>query len=417
MLTESMPLLSMRSSSCLRWLIPALLVGTSALAQGAPTSVGLLAVDGSAVEPGMGAILTDALRRNLPQLQGMRIEPRTHDLAEVKMVFGCGDDRADCMTKVGRNLEVNRLIYGSIRKQGANHVVQIRQLNVSDGTVEKTLSETVPKQLLMQPSLRLDELCQRWLRMLLIEGLRGGVVVNSNPPGALVSLDGQPVGRTPYAASSLDVGNHVIKLELTGYNQVVRTAQIRGNETTSLDEQLATRPEQPSVAAPEKPGRAINWVPVLRYSSYALYGLAGVAAVAAIGSWGAMSKAEDRASAHIDTLIGELGPRAVDYAAFFGNRGRLSSCQGPDGLVGNSTYDAYVSDCQSGNRLASAASGLWVAAGTFGIAGVATMLTAHYLKKNAAELSSPASEKTLSSLRVLPTIVPNGAMVHAAIDF
>ena len=127
-----MPLLSMRSSSCLRWLIPALLVGTSALARGAPTSVGLLAVDGSAVEPGMGAILTDALRRNLPQLQGMRIEPRTHDLAEVKMVFGCGDDRADCMTKVGRNLEVNRLIYGSIRKQGANHVVQIRQLQLDD---------------------------------------------------------------------------------------------------------------------------------------------------------------------------------------------------------------------------------------------------------------------------------------------
>jgi hypothetical protein len=69
----------------------------------------------------MGAIVTDSLRRNLPQLQGMRIEPRTHDLAEVKMVFGCnGDDRAECMTKVGRNLEVSRLIYGSIRKQGAN---------------------------------------------------------------------------------------------------------------------------------------------------------------------------------------------------------------------------------------------------------------------------------------------------------
>jgi hypothetical protein len=269
----------------------------------------------------------------------------------------------------------------------------------------------------MQPSLRLDELCQRWLRSLLVEGLRGGVDVNSSPPGALVFIDGEAVGRTPFSSTTLDVGHHVIKLELTGYDQVVKTVQVRGNQTTSLDEQLLNRAIWPSGTASPKPTRPINWVPILRYSSYALYGLAAVSAVAAIGSWGAMSKAEDRASGHIDSLLTELGPRAADYSGFFTNRGKLSTCQGPGSLVGNQSYDGYLAECQQGNRLASAASGLWVAAGTFGIAGVATMLTAHYLKKNAAELSSPASEKTLSSLRVLPTIVPNGAMVHAAIDF
>jgi hypothetical protein len=406
----------MRSSSCLRLVLPLLLLGATELAHGAPTSVGLLAVDGSAVEPGMGAILTDALRRNLPQLHGMRIEPRTQELAEVKMVFGCSDERADCLTKVGRNLEVSRLIYGSIRKQAGNYTVVVRQLNVSDGTVEKTLSETVPKQLLMQPSLRLDDLCQRWLRSLLVEGLRGGVVINSNPPGALVYVDGQAVGRTPFAASSLDVGNHVIKLELTGYDQVVKTAQVRGNQTTTIDEQLATRLTQPEVAAPEKPGRAIHWVPILRYSSYALYGLAAVSAIAAIGSWAAMSKAEDRASSNIDTLIAELGPRAVDYAGFFSNRGKLSSCQGPSGLAGNAASDAYLADCQSGNRLAGAASGLWVAAGTFGVAGVAAMLTSHFMKKSDAVVPSERTDKPIS-VRVLPQLGPNGAMVHAAFDF
>lgn len=295
MRTESMPLLSMRSRSCLRWLVSAVLVGAAPATQAAPTSVGLLAVDGSAVEPGMGAIVTDALRRNLPQLHGMRIEPRTQDLAEVKMVFGCNDERADCMTKVGRNLEVSRLIYGSIRKQGGAYVVLVRQLNVSDGTVEKTLSESVPKQILMQPSIRLDELCQRWLRSLLVEGLRGGVDVNSSPPGALVFIDGEAVGRTPFSSTTLDVGHHVIKLELTGYDQVVKTVQVRGNQTTSLDEQLLNRAVWPSDTASEKPAHPINWVPILRYSSYALYGLAAVTAVAAIGSWGAMTKAEDRA--------------------------------------------------------------------------------------------------------------------------
>ncbi len=416
MLTESMPLLSMRSRSCLRWLVSAVLVGAAPATQAAPTSVGLLAVDGSAVEPGMGAIVTDSLRRNLPQLHGMRIEPRTQDLAEVKMVFGCNDERADCMTKVGRNLEVSRLIYGSIRKQGGTYVVLVRQLNVSDGTVEKTLSESVPKQILMQPSIRLDELCQRWLRSLLVEGLRGGVDVNSSPPGALVFIDGEAVGRTPFSSTTLDVGHHVIKLELTGYDQVVKTVQVRGNQTTSIDEQLLNRAIWQSETASEKPAHPINWVPILRYSSYALYGLAAVSAVSAIGSWGAMSKAEDRASGHIDNLLTELGPRAADYSGFFTNRGKLSTCQGPGSLVGNPSYDGYLTECQQGNRLASAATGLWIAAGTFGVVGLASMLTAHFLKKNEAIVTRKASGQPIS-VRVLPSIVPNGAMVHAAIDF
>ena len=38
--------------------------------------------------------------------------------------------------------------------------------------------------------------------------------------------------------ATLDVGHHVIKLELTGYDQVVKTVQVRGNQTTSLRLQI-----------------------------------------------------------------------------------------------------------------------------------------------------------------------------------
>lgn len=272
----------------------------------------------------------------------------------------------------------------------------------------------MPKQILMQPSLRLDELCQRWLRSLLIEGLRGGVVVHSNPPGALVSIDGQPVGRTPYTNGMLDVGNHVIKLELTGYEQVVKTASVKGNQTTTIDEQLLSRAVFAAGPSPQKPSRPIHWTPILRYTSYALYGLAGVSAIAAIGSWAGLNKAEERASGHIDTLLAELGPRATDYTSFFTNRGKLSSCQGPDALVGNPTYDGYQSECQLGNRLAGAATGLWAVSGTFAVAGVVTMLTSHFLKKS--EVGTTAIAKPLS-LRVVPQFVSQGAMVHAAVDF
>jgi hypothetical protein len=411
-----MPLRSRRSygiSSA--WLLPSLFLGFVAVAQAAPTRVGLLGVDGSAVEPGMGAILTDALRRNLPQLHGMRIEPRSQDLAEVKMVFGCGDERPECMTKVGRNLEVARLIYGSIRKQAGGYVVLIRQLNVADGTVEKTLSETVPKQILMEPSARLDEIIQGWLRQLLVEGLRGDLVVSSNPPGALVYVDGEPAGRTPHTAAGLDVGNHVLKIELTGYDPIVKTVQIRGNLSETVDTQLHAQTGAATAPSTTKPASRTNWTPLLRYTSYALYGLAGVTAIAALGTWGAKNKAEDQANAQIDRLIADLGPRAVDYASFFHSQASLSRCAGPDSLVGNAAYDAYADACRSGNRLAGAASGLWIAAGTFAVVGAATMLSTYFLKKDA-EAATATADKPLN-LRVAPSVVPSGAMVHVAFDF
>lgn len=413
-----MPLRSRRNRSSrfsVAWLLGAWLFGAWAVAEAAPTTVGLLGVDGSAVEPGLSAILTDALRRNLPQLTGMRIETRSQDLAEVKMVFGCTEEKADCMAKVGRNLEVSRLIYGSIHKQGGSYVVLIRQLNVADGTVEKTLSETVPKQILMQPSARLDELTQTWLRQLLIEGLRGGLTISTDPPGALVFVDGDPVGRTPYSSPGLEVGKHAVRIELTGYDPVAKTVQIRGNLSETIDEQLRARESSSTAPVSPQPTKRVNWSPILRYTSYALYGLAGISAIAALGTWASKNKAEAQANEQIDKLIADLGPRASDYGSFFNSRGALSRCQGPGALLGMPAYDAYLSECQSGNRLAGAATGLWVAAGTLGVIGVATMLGSYFLKKDA-EATTPSAGNALH-LRVAPSVAPSGAMVHAAFDF
>ena len=123
----------------------ALLVATAVLglltfargATAAGVSVGLLGIDGASVEPGMGQALTETLYQHIPTLQGMRVEKSQQDLVEVKLVFGCTDENPGCMAKVGKSLNVHRLIYGSIRKQpqGGLYIVAIKQLNVADSTV------------------------------------------------------------------------------------------------------------------------------------------------------------------------------------------------------------------------------------------------------------------------------------------
>jgi hypothetical protein len=381
----------------------------------APRTIGLLGIDGANAEPGMAAILTDALRRNIPRLHGMQIEPRTQDLAEVKIVFACQDEKPPCLTKIGRSMHVSRLLFGTVRRQGANLLVQLRHFNVLDGTLEKTVNDTVPSALLLRPSVKLDDLCKRWLDELLVEGLRGGLAINTNPPGALVFLDGEIVGRTPYTASSLELGQHSIKIELTGFATLVQTVHIRPNQSATLD--LALLEETSKAPLSEhRPTVQRNWQPILHYAAYGFFGVSAVSIVAALGTTGAMSKAQDRANEHLDALQLDLGPAGAAYNDFFSSRARLARCEGPTDFVGRAPYDAYVAECRSGNRLASASTALWITGGAFATLGAVSLLTAYFLKPDA-EKNATGVTKNAHRLRLEPLVSPSAVAVSAAMTF
>lgn len=344
-------------------------------AAAAKVSVGLLGIDGASVEPGMGQALTETLYRHIPTLQGMRVEKSQQDLVEVKLVFGCTDESPACMAKVGKSLGVNRLIYGSIRRQPQPglYTVAIKQLNVADSTVEKFISDAVPPEVIKPDSPQLDELVQRWLRVLLIEGLRGGLRVISEPAGATVQLDGVLVGQTPLNLVDIDVGDHLLKVELAGHASIQRSIRIRGGQ---IHEVTATLPRRGiETAGPASP---MAYSRALRITSYVAAGLAGASILAAIGTWRGYLNDEDGALAAIDQLqvrltrSGEIGK----YRDFFTSSAQLSNCKEVPGLMGDIDYRGYFDACQHGNTLARATTGLWVVAGGFAVLSVTTALLA-----------------------------------------
>ena len=351
-------------------------LGLSGSARAAGVSVGLLGIDGAQVEPGMGQALTDALSHHIPQLQGMRVEKSQQDLVEVKLVFGCTDENPSCMAKVGKSLAVNRLIYGSIRKQpqGGLYVVAIKQLNVADSTVEKFITEAVAPEVLRGNNPQLSELVQRWLRVLLIEGLRGGLRVVSEPMGASVRLDGVPVGVTPLNLPEVDVGDHLVNIDMLDFAGLSRSIRVRGGMVHEVTATLAPRG---AISMGQKGGQT-DWGRVLRITSYVAAGLAGASAIAAIGTWRGYSSAEDSATANLQQLQRQLTDNHTinNYRAFFGDSAALSSCSAQPGLMGNASYDGYQGDCQRGNTLAHASTGLWVMAGGFAVISVTTAVLA-----------------------------------------
>ena len=75
------------------------------------------------------------------------------------------------------------------------------------------------------------------LRILVNEAV-GGLVVNSNPSGATVSLDNQSVGTTPITLSNIKTGSHIIRLSYPGYGDRQRTIIIRPHQYEYVMEML-----------------------------------------------------------------------------------------------------------------------------------------------------------------------------------
>jgi hypothetical protein len=58
------------------------------------------------------------------------------------------------------------------------------------------------------------------------ETLVGSLSVQSQPPGARVTLDGRAVGTTPVVVASVAAGSHVVRVSLEGFRQWTQTVEI-----------------------------------------------------------------------------------------------------------------------------------------------------------------------------------------------
>ena len=64
--------------------------------------------------------------------------------------------------------------------------------------------------------------------------LTGTLIVNSEPEGAEVFVDGESRGPTPATVVDLPTGSHVVRLELEGYQPSEGTQEIRADQTRSI---------------------------------------------------------------------------------------------------------------------------------------------------------------------------------------
>lgn len=152
------------SSVLLLALIATAVPAQHARADSGSIGFGILNLESIDVPPELGIAVTDVLRRQLGQLSGAQVSAQ--DMVEVKLVFGCVDEKPGCLARAGRQFGVRSLIYGKVRPQPGDNaavVVTLHQLHVGTGAVENSLEEAVPSRVLSDGNAELDSLVQRWL--------------------------------------------------------------------------------------------------------------------------------------------------------------------------------------------------------------------------------------------------------------
>jgi serine/threonine protein kinase len=73
-------------------------------------------------------------------------------------------------------------------------------------------------------------------------GLTGALYVDSRPRGARIYLDGRDVGTTPLQLSKIDIGSHVVRLELAGHQTWTSAARVVAGSTARVTGSLEPVP-------------------------------------------------------------------------------------------------------------------------------------------------------------------------------
>jgi len=77
----------------------------------------------------------------------------------------------------------------------------------------------------------------------------GMLNIQSNPQGALITLDGEPIGKTPTVIRNVDVGKHTIVLIISGYNTTSVQAEVYAGSTTDVSHDFGREKKTPGFNA------------------------------------------------------------------------------------------------------------------------------------------------------------------------
>ncbi len=391
--------------------------------------------------------LTEALREKARQTPGVRMVANK-DFTEVKMLYGCMDPAtvAACVAPAGKSVGADKMLIGTITgtKKGKKLHVSLKLVDVKTGTVLKFIDEEVGPFDLVSGA-------QRWFAALVPPAQvapppanDGHLIVHTNPPGAMVYVDGKAASTTP-----LDIvappGKHTIELVKDTYEKESREVVVRAGETAQLEVSLRAvkPPEVAKVTPPPEQRKDLITPPPLppaktEHPGRAAMVVGGVLLAAALIDGGIAiytfkhyNDLQDTAHAQLDTIRSN----AFAYGAYVDDTGKSTTgeawvsmnnsnfflakpnCDVPAHGPPVKGFNDFVTTCHDGEKYATITTVLDVGLGVLAAAGVTSLAIGIYQSTHANAAEKPKT--TLAPrLRLLsPVVTRSGGGLSAAFEF
>jgi len=230
------------------WALPSL-----AAAQTSVIVLGIRSVEG---DDALASDLTSELRYVAGQVDGWENSSVSVSLAQMSLVPDCAEPDAQCMAALAGDLDVQRILYGTIRRTGAgeqyNFAVTLYIFNAQTGQIEDSLTDTIPRIATDVDQLR--PRVGRYIAQFAGVARYGSMRLVTGQPGATVTIDGEVAGVSDEQGvlliEDLPQGERQVTIELDGYESFEGAVDVVADEQTEYRAHLA-----------QEQGMDLGWIP------------------------------------------------------------------------------------------------------------------------------------------------------------
>ncbi len=269
--------------------------------------------------------LSAAVRHEAASVPGWTISPNEISLAQMTLSFGCDEPDAACMAQIAENLEMDRIIYGTLRRTGAgneyDYALTLYAFNAETGQIQDSLTDTIPRERRDIDDLR--PRARRYVAQFGGQARYGTLRLEVNQPDATVRIDEQEPRTTDGSGvlliEDLAEGQHQMQVDLEGFESYSSRFRIVPDEQTDVRANLIG--ETPT---------NLRWIP----------GVAVIAAGVVLAAIGVRSSNRNQTARDERTEVEGLGGTAPCYAQ------AIIDAIGPTGMGGQSgTVTAGAMGC------------------------------------------------------------------------
>jgi TolB-like protein len=139
-----------------------------------------------------------------------------------------------CIVTMGQMLGVQYIITGTVGQVGKMMTMSLKIVRVATGEIMSTVSEDCEctiEDVLSQSTVKIAQK----LDQVILSTMYSGIMVNTEPSGASVSLNGAMYGDTPFSTNALPEGNYRLQIAMAGYIAVVDSfAAVKGKNIKKI---------------------------------------------------------------------------------------------------------------------------------------------------------------------------------------